>query len=56
MGINWWLWERNLVSDMGLRSVQMLRQGGILYRLVYREGPCIMKCTWVRPVGVALGG
>jgi len=23
--INWWLWERNLVSDIGLRSVQMLR-------------------------------
>ena len=21
--INWWLWERNLVSDMGLCSVQL---------------------------------
>jgi len=25
VGINWWLWERNLVSDMRLRPVQMLR-------------------------------
>ena len=31
MGINWWLWERNLVSDMGLRSVQMLRQALVFF-------------------------
>jgi len=43
--VDWWLWVRNLVSDMGLCSEQILRWGGILYRLMYKENPCIMKCA-----------
>jgi len=27
-----------------------------VYSLLCNEGPCMMKCAWVRPIGVAWGG
>jgi len=40
----------------GIAVITDVEVGGDFVEISVEGGPCTMKCAWVRPVGVALGG